>query len=110
MDELAERAKLAILDLTDDVIELIIEKKRKAFAKKQEEVAVVVPPVIDEIPSPSVDCGRNHNEIEEPTYYPPSEPVPIPLPPPPTPVIPEQPMDRSVEPVMKRGLSWLRRR
>lgn len=97
MDELAERAKLAILDLTDDVIELIIDKKRKAFAKKQEEAVVAV---IDEIPDVE----------EEPTYYPVVEPEPMPLPPPPTPVVPEQPMDRSVEPVMKRGLSWLRRR
>lgn len=96
MDEIAERAKLALLDLTDDVIELIIDKKRKAFAKKQEEAAasaVVVVPIVDEIP-----------EIEEPTYYPP-EPEPIPLP---QPVIPEPPMDRSVEAIKK--LSWYRRR
>ena len=89
MDELAERAKLALLDLTDDVIELIIDKKRKAFAKKQEEAAaaaVVVVPVLDEIP-----------EIEEPTYYPP-EPKPIPLP---QPVIPEPPMAMSMEPIMR---------
>lgn len=96
MDELAERAKLALLDLTDDVIELIIDKKRKAFAKKQEEAAaaaVVVVSVVDEIP-----------EIEEPTYYPP-EPEPIPLP---QPVIPEPTMDRSVEPVIirRRPLPW----
>ena len=31
MDELAERAKLALLDLTDDVIELIIEFHAKGF-------------------------------------------------------------------------------
>lgn len=132
MDELAERAKLALLDLTDDVIELIIERKRKAFTKKQEDelrlnpqsglatpeesssegqtavvIEVVCPPdirganptVVDEIP-----------EVEERTYYPVVEPEPIPLPPPPTPVIPEPPMDRSVEPISRRGLPWQRRR
>lgn len=111
MDELAERAKLALLDLTDDVIELIIERKRKAFTKKQEETAVVIevvcppdirganPTVVDEIP-----------EVEERTYYPVVEPEPIPLPPPPAPVVAEPPMDRSVEPINRRGLPWLRRR
>lgn len=104
MDELAERAKLALLDLTDDVIELILDKKRKAFAKKQEEaVAVVievVPTVVDEIP-----------DVEEPTYYPPPvvEPEPIPLPPPPSPVVAEPPMDRSVEPISRRRLPWQRK-
>lgn len=111
MDELAERAKLALLDLTDDVIELIIERKRKAFAKKQEEAVVAVievVPTVDEIPSPSVDCGRNHNEIEEPTYYPP--PV-VELVTPPTPVVAEPPMDRSVEPVIirRRPFPWNRK-
>lgn len=101
MDEIAERAKLALLDLTDDVIELIIERKRKAFTKKQEDAVAVVVPVVDEIP-----------DVEEPTYYPPPvvEPEPVPLPPPPSPVIPEPPMDRSVEPISRRGLPWLRRR
>jgi len=130
MDELAERAKLALLDLTDDVIELIIERKRKAFTKKQEDelrssegqtavvIEVVCPPdirganptVVDEIP-----------DVEEPTYYPVVEPEPIPLPPPPAPVVwgsapnrreemAEPPMDRSVEPITRRGLPWLRRR
>jgi len=119
MDELAERAKLALLDLTDDVIELIIERKRKAFTKKQEDelrssegqtavvIEVVCPPdirganptVVDEIP-----------EVEERTYYTVVEPEPIPLPPPPAPVVAEPPMDRSVEPITRRGLPWLRRR
>lgn len=102
MDEIAERAKLALLDLTDDVIELILDKKRKTYAKKQEEVTVVE--IVD----------TKIQQVEEETYYPPQgssperrrEPEPLPLPPPP-PVIPEPPMDRTVEPIIrKRGLPW----
>ena len=38
MDEQAERAKLELLDLTEDVIELILEKKRKSYDKMKQEV------------------------------------------------------------------------
>ena len=108
-DEAAERTKLEVLDLTEDVIDMIIKKKRATYESKN---AVVIP-------------------IEqEPTYYPPCEtpilePLPLPCETPileptplpretPIPVIPEPPIERSldIEPVIisKRGLPWQRRK
>ena len=64
MDEQTERAKLELLDLTEDVIELILDKKRKAFARIQKEVKQEV--TCDVIPEP-----EPVKEIpDEPTFYP----------------------------------------
>lgn len=60
MDEVAERAKLQLLDLTEDVIELILEKKRRTYASRILVQEVV--PEMDEVPA---------DQVEEPTYYPP---------------------------------------
>lgn len=70
MDEEAERAKLSLLDLTEDVIELILEKKRKTYANRALELHSPKegPPVIqivEEIP--------DEIEVIEPTFYPPNE-------------------------------------
>jgi len=65
-DEEAERSKLSALDLTDDVIEMILKKKRSKYEER-----CPPPPVPD--PQP-------------PT---PPPPVPDPQPPTPTPSVPE---------------------
>jgi len=54
-DETAERAKLEALDLTEDVIDMIIKKKRATYESKN---AVVIPSISIE---------------PEPTYYPPCD-------------------------------------
>lgn len=55
-DEIMERQKLVDLDLTEDVIEMIIKKKKSNFEQKQR--------IIDIIPNkePAVEI--------EPTFYP----------------------------------------
>lgn len=88
MDEQAERAKLELLDLTDDVIELILSKKRLAFAKAQQEkklqpeILFDIIPDRESIPELSDSATRNVLKDEEPTFYPPT--ISLPLPPPAT--------------------------
>ena len=62
-DEEAERSKLSALDLTDDVIEMILKKKRSKYEER-------CPPI--PVPNP-----------QPPT---PSPPPPVPDPQPPTPI------------------------
>lgn len=98
-DELYERKKLEGLDLTDDVIEIIIRKKKANYEQKMEslrtaETAKIIEVIVDEIP-----------EVEEPTFYPP-EPEPEPE--------PKPSMVTVVEAVMapiitKRRLPWQRK-
>lgn len=56
-DEIMERQKLVDLDLTEDVVEMIIKKKRSNFEQKQR--------IIDIIPKPEP-------AVIEPTFYPPN--------------------------------------
>lgn len=75
MDEVAERRKLEALDLTEDVIELILEKKRRTYASRiSTESGIAAVPEIPEVPA---------DQLEEPTYYPPvsqMETPPVPQP------------------------------
>lgn len=95
-DEQAERRKLIELDITDDVIQIIIDKKRANYMQKiieEEAKKAVVDEFaqrtsrVDEIP-----------EVEEPTYYPSESFSTIAMEPVINniiyPVIPEPPMDR----------------
>lgn len=99
MDETFERQRLLELDLTTDVIEMIIEKKRQMFLKKQSKLDTIPtadPPVVEEL-----------EEVYEPTFYPPLqiiEPEIIT----PKPVLPEPPMVRDIESVVviRRKLPW----
>lgn len=108
MDEQAERAKLELLDLTEDVIEMILDKKRKSYERVKKTI------IGDVIPEPVEDLEQ------EPTFYPPVETqtsVQLFSPsgtaersPSETaegkPVEPEPPMDRSLDP---KRLPWRRR-
>lgn len=67
MDEIAERKKLETLDLTEDVIEMILEKKRRVYSRKtkvtEEEIALKELPEIDvDQPNP-VELMPNIPEI-----------------------------------------------
>lgn len=110
-DEKTERHKLAELDLTDDVIQIIIDKKRASYELKNASLAVEsITKELDDIPD------YEEAVIEEPTYYPTSslgyrtqstsgdvvnesELIPV---------IPEPPMNRDIEPPTpsKRRLPW----
>lgn len=73
MDEVAERAKLQLLDLTEDVIELILEKKRKTYASR-----IPVQDVVPEIDDKELRSSTEQipaDQVEEPTYYPPVETI-----------------------------------
>lgn len=96
MDEAAERAKLETLDLTEDVIEMILDKKRKAYQKRVEAIIHVVPDPVQELA-----------EVEEPTFYPPTPPVEVPVP-----VVSVPPMDRSLAPPIPKRLilPWQRKK
>lgn len=107
MDEAAERAKLEILDLTEDVIEMILEKKRKAYQKRVEAIIDVIPDPIEELA-----------DIEEPTFYPPDpspgvdwgrNPKPVEVP---VPVVSVPPMDRSLVPIIRNKilLPWQKKK
>lgn len=91
-NESIERDKLFNLDLTEDVIELILKKKRSKFEllNKVEEL-----PDIDPIPEP--DPEPEVEPVLEPVR-PPDIPVETPTPPPSLPVI------------VRRLLPWQRRR
>lgn len=100
-----ERAKLELLDLTDDVIELILSKKRLAFSKAQQEkklqpeIPIDIIPNKESIPELSDSALRNVLKDEEPTFYPPTLILPLPLPATnamDTPVLPEKPIDRTL--------------
>ena len=80
-DEAAERAKLEVLDLTEDVIDMIIKKKRATYESKN---AVVIP-IVEPAPS--------------------SSEIPIPVLPEPT---MERTIEPIV--IVKRGLPWQRRK
>lgn len=64
-DEIMERQKLVDLDLTEDVVEMIIKKKKSSFEQKQR--------IIDIIPDP--ECSAYPKDepvvVDEPTFYPP---------------------------------------
>jgi hypothetical protein len=63
LDDEIERKKLEALDLTDDVIEIILAKKR---LQRQKKMLLNPEPVVEPIKEP------------EPTYYPPqSQPEPV---------------------------------
>lgn len=96
MDEAAERAKLEMLDLTEDVIEMILDKKRKAYQKRVEAIIDVIPDPVEELA-----------EVEEPTFYPPDPPVEVPVP-----VVSVPPMDRSLAPIIRNRLilPWQRKK
>ena len=118
-DEAAERTKLEVLDLTEDVIDMIIKKKRATYESKN---AVVIP--IEQEPTyyppcetPILDSGMRNVPRTEPLPLPCETPILEPTPLPretPIPVIPEPPIERSldIEPVIisKRGLPWQRRK
>jgi len=116
-DEVAERAKLESLDLTEDVIDMIIKKKRATYESKNAVIVPIVEPIVE----------------QEPTYYPCDPPIVEPTPSPsdsamlnvhrteiPIPVIPEPIMEckacpedkRTLEPIItrKRGLPWQRQK
>lgn len=97
-DELYERKKLEGLDLTDDVIEIIIRKKKANYEQKMADTAKIIEVIVDEIP-----------EVEEPTFYPP-EPAPEQS----EPVMEQPTFVTIVEAVMapiitKRRLPWQRK-
>lgn len=75
MDEQAERAKLELLDLTEDVIELILEKKRSQWAIRRTKYNDTGPSLSEDIIPDPIEQGGTLKEladIEEPTFYLPS--------------------------------------
>lgn len=90
-DEATERDKLAGLDLTEDVVELIIKKKRSNFESR-------VVPVVAELVDEPVD------EIPEPEAEPEPEEI---LPPEAPPIVETTP---SIPTIVRRLLPWQRRR
>ena len=118
-DEAAERAKLEVLDLTEDVIDMIIKKKRATYESKN---AIVVPvePIKEPIEPTYYPCDSamlNVKRTDPPIVEPLSVPsdsamlnvhrTEIPIP-----VLPEPTMERTLEPIVivKRGLPWQRRK
>jgi hypothetical protein len=74
-DEEAERSKLSALDLTDDVIEMILKKKRSKYEER-------CPPTQQGTPSPHAPPTASGIA---PDPQPPTPPLPVPDPQPPAP-------------------------
>jgi len=109
-DEAAERAKLEVLDLTEDVIDMIIKKKRATYESKNA-IVIEEPTYYPPCDSAKLNVPRTETTILEPLPLPRETTILEPLPLPsekPIPVIPELLMERNHEPQMR--WSFLKRR